>query len=91
MCDLCHSRLPDLGPTICVCVYVCVCVCIYIYMCVCVSVRARASFMLISHMLTFLGDGPNTVSESTVSDTELSEFFGPQRVPGGELSEFLSA
>ena len=23
-----------------------------------------------------LGDGPNTVSESTVSNTELSEFFG---------------
>ena len=24
----------------------------------------------------FLGDGPNTVSGSTVSNTELSEFFG---------------
>ena len=24
----------------------------------------------------FVGNGPNTVSESTVSDTELSEFFG---------------
>ena len=34
---------------------------------------------------------PNTVSESTVSDTELSEFFGPYRVPEKELSEFLSA
>ena len=32
------------------------------------------------------GDGPNTVSESTVSNTELSEFFGPHRVPGGENS-----
>ena len=30
---------------------------------------------------------PNTISESTVSNTELSEFFGPHR----ELSEFLSA
>ena len=29
-----------------------------------------------------IGNGPNTVSESTVSDTELSEFFGPHRVPG---------
>ena len=39
-----------------------------------------------------LGDGPNTVSESTVSNTELSEFFFcPHRVPGRELSEFLSA
>ena len=36
-------------------------------------------------------NGPNTVSESTVSNTELSEFFGPHRVPGRELSEFLSA
>ena len=36
-------------------------------------------------------DGPNTVSENTVSNTELSEFFGPHRVPGRELSEFLSA
>ena len=31
-----------------------------------------------------IGNVPNTVSESTVS-------FGPHRVPGGELSEFLSA
>ena len=30
------------------------------------------------------------VSEGTVSNTELSEFFGPQRVPGRELSELLS-
>ena len=37
------------------------------------------------------GNGPNTVSESTVSDTELSEFFGAHWVPGSELSEFLSA
>ena len=37
------------------------------------------------------GNGLNTVSESTVSNTELSEFFGPHRVPGIELSEFLSA
>ena len=38
-----------------------------------------------------LGDGPNTFSESTVSNAELSEFFGPHRVPAGELSDFLSA
>ena len=37
------------------------------------------------------GDGLSTVSESTVSSTELSEFFRPHRVPGRELSEFLSA
>ena len=39
-------------------------------------------------LLSF-GNGPNTVSESTVSNKELSEFFGPHRVPGRELSEFL--
>ena len=38
-----------------------------------------------------VGNGPNTVSESTVSNTELSEFFWAHRVPGSELSEFLSA
>ena len=38
-----------------------------------------------------VGNGPNTVSESTVSDTELSGFFGPHRDPGREVSEFLSA
>ena len=38
-----------------------------------------------------VGDGPNTVSESTVSNTELSEFFCPHRVLWRELSEFLSA
>ena len=37
------------------------------------------------------GNGPNTVSGSMGSNTELSEFFGPHRVPGRELSEFLSA
>ena len=31
------------------------------------------------------------VLESTVLNTELSEFFGPHRVPGRELSELLSA
>ena len=38
-----------------------------------------------------IGDGPNTVSGSTVWNTELSEFFGAHWVPGSELSEFLSA
>ena len=37
------------------------------------------------------GDGPNTVSESTVSNAELSEFLGPHQVAGKERSEFLSA
>ena len=41
--------------------------------------------------LPLIGNGPNTVSESTVSNTELSEFFGPHRVPGRGLSEFLPA
>ena len=34
-------------------------------------------------------NGPNTVSESTVSNTELSEVFGPHRVPGRELSRLF--
>ena len=38
-----------------------------------------------------LGNGPNTVSESTVSNTKLSECFGAHWVLGSELSEFLSA
>ena len=38
-----------------------------------------------------IGDGPNTVLGSTVSNTELSEFFWARRVLGSELSEFLSA
>ena len=48
-----------------------------------------------SHFLCFFffvfGNGPNTVSESTVSNTEPRKLFGPHRVPGRELSEFLSA
>ena len=36
-------------------------------------------------------NGPHTVSGSTVSNTELSEFFWAHWVPGSELSEFLSA
>ena len=44
-----------------------------------------------SHRATNVGNGPNTVSGSTVSNTELSEFFCPRRVPGRELREFLSA
>ena len=41
-------------------------------------------------MGAILGDRPNTVSESTVSNTKLSEFFCAHRVPGTELSELLS-
>ena len=39
---------------------------------------------------SFIWNRPNTVSASTVSNTELSEFFGAHWVPGSELSEFLS-
>ena len=35
-----------------------------------------------------IGDGPHTVSQSTASNMELSELFGPHRVRGRELSEF---
>ena len=38
-----------------------------------------------------ISNGPTTVSGSTVSNTELSEFFGAHWVLGSELSEFLSA
>ena len=38
-----------------------------------------------------IGNGPNTVSGSTASNTELTELFGAHWVPGSELSEFLSA
>ena len=38
-----------------------------------------------------LGDGPNTVLESTISNTELSAFVCPHRVPRRELSELLSS
>ena len=41
--------------------------------------------------LVVIVNGPNTVSESKVSNTELSEFFSPSPSSGGELSEFLSA
>ena len=37
-----------------------------------------------------IGNGLNAVLESTVSNTELCEFFCPHRVPGRELSDFLS-
>ena len=37
------------------------------------------------------GNGQSAVSESTVSSTELSECFGPRRVRGRELTDFLSA
>ena len=44
-----------------------------------------------------VGSGPNKASESTVSNTELSEFFGPHPAPlsslfvcQSELTEFLA-
>ena len=55
--------------------------------------KARISklYVNVNNSRPIFGNGPNTVSESTVSNTELSEFFGPHRVPGRGLSEFLSA
>ena len=47
--------------------------------------------ILVRPSSTFFGSRPNTVSGSTVSNTELSEFLAPHRVPWRELSEFLSA
>ena len=41
--------------------------------------------------VVYVGYGPNTVSESMVSNTKLSDFFCAHRAPGRELSEFLSA
>ena len=41
--------------------------------------------------IEFQNDWPNTVSESTISNTEVSQLFGPHRVPVRELSELLSA
>ena len=49
------------------------------------------SFACCCFSLGKIGNGPNTVSESTVSNTKLSEFFGSDRVPGRELSELPSA
>ena len=50
-------------------------------------------FMLKVGNPPFIGDGPNTVSESTVSNTELSEFVGPRGVLGraqwAPLSQFF--
>ena len=43
------------------------------------------------YMGTYIGNGPNTVLGSTVSNTELSEVFGAHWVLGSELSEFLLA
>ena len=54
-------------------------------------IQKQAQVQFLQFLLPSLGNGPNTVSESTVSNTELSEFFYPHRVPGRELSELLSA
>ena len=48
-------------------------------------------WLIFGNFLPIFGNGPNTVSKSTVSNTELSEFFCPHRVLGRDLSEFLSA
>ena len=54
------------------------------------NLRRNPSKLSTYFIVPKLGDGPNTVSESTVSNTELGEFSFSQRVPGRELSEFLS-
>ena len=43
------------------------------------------SFIACVDLPWIFGNGPNTVSESTVSNTKLSEFFCPHRVPGENL------
>ena len=50
----------------------------------------RSKTRVLGRRIPHVGNGPNMVSESTASNTELSEFFCPHRVPGRELSEFLS-
>ena len=63
------------------------------------ATKTASTRTLLKHDLPFPGfpsptvsrNGPNTVSESTVSNTELSELCGPHPVPGRELTEFLSA
>ena len=52
------------------------------------AIASRNCFLPLFHIE--FGDRPNIVLESTVLNTKLSEFC-PHRVPGGELSEFLSA
>ena len=56
----------------------------------CLKMAKMCCFCLVASSL-WIGNGPNTVSESAVSNTELSEFFCPHRVRWRELSEFLSA
>ena len=55
------------------------------------SATAKRGVHICKNPLPKIRDGPNTVSESLVSNTELSELFCLRRVPGRELSEFLSA
>ena len=52
---------------------------------------ATSRFFLTISIFEVSETGPNTVSASTVSPTELSEFVGPHRALGRELSELLSA
>ena len=47
--------------------------------------------LFLSKCSSCVRNGPNTASESTVSNPELSEFFCPHRVPGRDLSEFPPA
>ena len=53
--------------------------------------RGSADSQPFPRALPRIGNRPNTISESTVSNTELSAFLGSHRVLGRELSEFRSA
>ena len=67
---------------------------VFMYRKVCMGATTLGKKWMLVFFLCYhpdIRDGPNTVSESTVSNTELSEFLCPHRVPGRELSEFLSA
>ena len=55
------------------------------------SLKIPAIFQCKSLSGPCVRNGPNTVSGSTVSNTELSEFFEAHWVPESELSAFLSA
>ena len=55
------------------------------------ALRTSGRYHIAIANLARFRDGPNTISESTVLSTELSEFFWAPRVLGRDFSESLSA